>query len=73
MGATIIYAFELRMTRSLSSSQTLYIMNVKDEVVEIKRIVIELYDRPVMSNLKVTTVMLDVHIDNICAISELVV
>lgn len=65
--------FELRMTRQLSSSQTLNIIEVKLEVADIKRIVVELHDRPIIPELEVMNFMLEVHVDNIQDISETVI
>lgn len=45
--------------------QTLYITMVKFAVVEIKRMVGELYNRPIISEHVVMIVMPDVHVNNI--------
>lgn len=48
-------------------------MEVKVEVAEIKRKVIELFDKLVIPEPEVMTIFPDVHVDNIWAISESVV
>lgn len=62
--------FKMKMTQQLGSVQTPDITKVRAKVVEIKRMVMELYDRPIIPKLVVTTVMPDIHIDNIWVVSD---
>lgn len=50
-------AFESRITQRFSSGKSLDIIEVKFEVSEIKRMVIELYDRSVVSEPVIETVV----------------
>lgn len=60
------------MTQQLSNGQTLNIMEVKYEVAEIKRMVAELYDRPIISKTEVTTIPTYFYVNNIWAIPNTV-
>lgn len=53
------------MTWKLGSGQILDIEKVKIEVVKIKKMVSELYDRPFISALMVTKVEPKIHVENI--------
>lgn len=63
--------FDKRMTRQLGSEQILTIAKVKTEVVEIKKMVSDLYDRPFILALVVLEVELEIHIKNIQEILKL--
>lgn len=56
----------------MGSSQTPDITKVKSKVDEIKKMVVELYDRPIISEPVVAIVVPNVHVDNIWAIQVLV-
>lgn len=50
------------MTRKLGSSQIQNIVDVKSEVAEIKKLVIELYSRPIIPEPLVMEVVLEVYV-----------
>lgn len=49
----------------MSSGQTLKIIGLKAEVTEIKSMVTDLFDIPVIPEAEITTIALDIHVDNI--------
>lgn len=55
----------------MGREQTPNIAKIKFEVVEIKKIVLELYDRPIILEPMIKTVVHTVHVDYIWAISNL--
>lgn len=64
-------AFESRIIRQLSYGQTPNITGIKIEVVEIKRMVHKLYDRSVISEPEIETMVPTIHVLNIWEILEL--
>lgn len=61
------------MVRQVSSGQTPDIMEVKDEVTKIKRMVTELYNTSVIPKGEVMIVVPNIHVEGIWAIPKLVV
>lgn len=62
--------FELRITQQLSGGQTLDIIETKIKVAKIKKVVHSLYDRLVISEPVIDTVVPTIYVPNIWAIQS---